>query len=472
MVEKLTTMIELSNDSSFPPMRTETRTVQGETTSTTIALGDLSYGDTHIRIKHAHEDTGTTDWSDTVRINLKPQPYILGVCLDNSNPDVKGSFFWIDAAGQKIDGAVDTDTYSTYKQTEIVTVDIDRDPVTMLKIPKFYIKTAASGPIGSFSEGKKCWWISDYQYPGFRVPGAFKRSIGSDGKVSVCDALYLGVYMADKKDLGSNTVFGSSKGVLTYKSTGQTLVDDILTIAQDRNDDSHSGFSICDMWDHGVLKLLLLIKNKSFNIADWCENYKQFSTVYPNWDPFVTGELPKRMPLHGTKDNPITYIDDAFTYGQYISTLTRGSDNVLQFPIYHPALWESDDSYITHRPIITAVPVSKKAGMGMSSDGVFRDVDTRPIMIDSVEHDTMELFIPIDMVHPYYAPTASFDTYVRVYDRLGENSYGEGPIHDQYVLRDFVGGSQFVADSYSSIELSNMWYCNTHGHLGVRLTKY
>ena len=117
-----------------------------------------------------------TPWSDTRQFQIEPDIKIIGVCMDNSDTTKAPVWDWIDKDGNKVD-TFDSTTYPVYANAEGVTItDNENQTANFIKIPKFYVKTMVSGPVNTFAQGKKCWWIADKPTDGFRVHPAFLRN--------------------------------------------------------------------------------------------------------------------------------------------------------------------------------------------------------------------------------------------------------------------------------------------------------
>lgn len=125
----------------------------------------------------------------------------------------------------------------------------------MKEIDTLYIKTAQSGPAGTDSEGKKCWWISPDPAPGFRPMLAFKR----DGVIK--PYVYLGKYMGyySLPEVQPTTGYSRStyvSSINTYKNSGEV-----------------SGFRMMDIYDLGLLRTLLLVFGANADVrTTWGDN--------------------------------------------------------------------------------------------------------------------------------------------------------------------------------------------------------
>ena len=125
----------------------------------------------------------------------------------------------------------------------------------MKEIDTLYIKTAQSGPVGTDSEGKNCWWISPDPAPGFRPMLAFKR----DGVIK--PHVYLGKYMGYYSIPETQPTTGYSRS--TYESS----------IATYKNSGESTGFRMMDIYDLGLLRTLLLVFGGSTDVRTvWGDN--------------------------------------------------------------------------------------------------------------------------------------------------------------------------------------------------------
>ena len=171
-----TTDIQIATDTNFSTLSiNETKPY---CTTRTFIPDELPRGvDLYMRVRH-HTDNASMDtpWSSTRQFQIEPDIKIIGVCMDNSNTTKKPVWDWIDKDGNKVD-TFDSTTYPVYANAEGVTItDNENQTANFIKIPKFYVKTMASGPINTFAQGKKCWWIANKPTDGFRVHPAFLRN--------------------------------------------------------------------------------------------------------------------------------------------------------------------------------------------------------------------------------------------------------------------------------------------------------
>ena len=176
MATPTTTDIQIATDTSFNTLSiNETKPY---CTTRTFIPDELPRGvDLYMRVRH-HTDNASMDtpWSSTRQFQIEPDIKIIGVCMDNSDTAKAPVWDWIDKDGNKVD-TFDSTTYPVYANAEGVTItDNENQTANFIKIPKFYVKTMASGPINTFAQGKKCWWIANKPTDGFRVHPAFLRN--------------------------------------------------------------------------------------------------------------------------------------------------------------------------------------------------------------------------------------------------------------------------------------------------------
>ena len=176
MATPTTTDIQIATDIDFNTLSiNETKPY---CTTRTFIPDELPRGvDLYMRVRHHTDDASMdTSWSDTRYFQIEPDAEIIGICMDNSDTTKKPVWDWIDKDGNKVD-TFDSTTYPVYANAEGVTItDNENQTANFIKIPKFYVKTMASGPINTFAQGKKCWWIANKPTDGFRVHPAFLRN--------------------------------------------------------------------------------------------------------------------------------------------------------------------------------------------------------------------------------------------------------------------------------------------------------
>ena len=227
------------------------------TISRDFVKDELPYGvDLYMRVRYQDPTHGDSEWSPSVQFQVIIPASIIGVCMDNST--TKGTFSWIDACGNKLD-SFDYKNHPTYANITTVYTDISRDSVQLTRFPLFYVKTAASGPVGSFAAGKKCWWISDIPQKGFRPAACFKRTTSkSEGKYIISNYCYMGTYLGHQTTAGGKTVIGSAAGQTVSASQYRST---FLTWITNRNNASagQSGWRMFDIYDMGALRTLALI---------------------------------------------------------------------------------------------------------------------------------------------------------------------------------------------------------------------
>ena len=371
------TNLQISSDSEFNTLLNNDDSGEYRT-SQTFARDSLPYGvDLYARVRHIAAETGAGKWSQVVKFQVATPKYIIGVCMDNSGT-TKGTFYWIDAVGNKLD-SFDWQNHPTYAGIACVTTDTDRgDPVYLTRFPKFYCKTMASGPIGSFASGKKCWWISSTAEKGFHPHACFKRTTekDSDGKYVVADYCYMGRYLGHSANVGGKTCIGSAKGKTVQASQTKATFKTWIT---NRNNASvgETGYRMFDIWDLGALRMLLLIaKANSDTQTCWGDN--SAGTSYPK-----TGSTNARAVFQGTHENPVVSMEDLWRCYWYHADLITINNGVV--------------SLTSPMDLTTALSFGSAAQSRYrqpTSSGWIRDVLDCPFTIGDDTHDLMELFLP------------------------------------------------------------------------------
>ena len=254
-----TTDIQIASDASFSNILINNSTIY--CTSQTIAQDALPYGtNLYARVRHHHPETGVSNWSNANMFNIIAPANIIGVCLDNST--TIGTFHWIDKDGNSV-SVFDYKTHPVFMGIGQSTFDTDRNAAIMTKFPLFYIKTAVSGPVGTYAAGKKCWWISDLPETGFRPVSAFKRSTKKDanGKYILAPFCYIGTYNGLAIQLSTtfeSWVIGSARNTAVSTALNKST---FRVWSKNRNNTSLglSGFRMFDIYDTSILKILILI---------------------------------------------------------------------------------------------------------------------------------------------------------------------------------------------------------------------
>jgi len=178
-------------------------------------------------------------------------PRVIGVC-HYAGANALNNFRHINQEGNFLSG------FKYY--TSAIYTDKMRDVVIggdhMKEIDTLYIKTSISGPVGTDSEGKKCWWISPDPLPGFRPMLAFKR----DGVIK--PHVYIGKYMGYYSTPETQPTTGYSRS--TYENN----------LATYKNVDGVTGFRMVDIYDLGLLRTLLLVFGGSADVKTvWGDNF-------------------------------------------------------------------------------------------------------------------------------------------------------------------------------------------------------
>ena len=369
------TDLQISTDSAFNTI------VLNETgpymTARAFASGALPYGvDLYARVRHNHPYTGVTNWSLSTCFKIIIPANIIGVCLDNSGTN--GVFYWIDALGNKLT-TFDWTKHPVFAGISMAVVDDARSPVTMTKIPLFYVRTATSGPVGTFADGKKCWWLSDLKAFGYRPAPCFKRSTskGSDGKYLVSPFCYIGTFLGHIETVGGVTCLGSKRSQTA--AVGQTKAN-LKTYVANRNNVSAgmTGFRMFDIWDLSAIRLLLLIaKGSSNSQASWGDN--STPVISPK-----TGSTNARAVFKGTQTDPQISLEDLWRCFWYHADLAAVSATGV-VSLISP----QDLSTAVSFGNIEAVRYTQPTGSGW-----IREILDCPMMIGDDTHDLMELFLP------------------------------------------------------------------------------
>ena len=411
------TDIQIATDSVFSTIVSE---VSGPyRTTKAFVNGDLPYGVTlFARARHRHETWGNTPWSATLEFQLIVPANIIGICLDNSG--TKGTFSWIDANGNKLEN-FDPSTHPIYKNMTMATVDDARAPVTMTKIPLFYLKTAASGPVGTFADGKKCWWISDLKALGYRPAACFKRSTSKDatGKYVISQFVYIGTYLSHSETVGGANSIGSKKGVKPLTAQSKTTCK---TYISNRNSDvaGITGFRMFDIWDLGALRLLMVMaRGKTDAQTAWGDNAS--NTSAPN-----TGATAAKVIFKGTSADPQVFIDDMWKCYWYYADLISITNGIVSL-----------GSPIDLTAAISFGNAEMSRYTTPSDSGWIKDILDCPMVVGDDTHDLLELFIP--------KTVASAETQATFSDYFGMND-AAGEI--------FVCGSANFSETYQSYEVT------------------
>lgn len=274
-----------------------------------------------------------------------PSANIIGICLYSTGGG-SGIFKNIDANGNFITGFNYT-THPTYNLLSQVSIDSS----IMTQVSTIYIKTATSGPTGSDSYGKKCWWISDVAYPGFVPAPAFKR----DGVVK--NTIWWGTYLGNVETVRTKSCLGSKYNKTVAASRTKSS---FKTLISNRNSGSITGFRMFDIWDFSLLKLLLLIYGGGSNSQTiWGDNTSH--TTYPK-----TGK---------TGSNGLYMCDLWATYLSIIDGINLNTNGYIT--LTNPF----DQSTIT-------------TDINANCSGWIVDVCSGAFDINGETHDLLELFIP------------------------------------------------------------------------------
>ena len=373
----ITTTIQIAKDSGFEQL------VYNETAEDSAALSraincdtsSIPYGvQLHARMKYTNNDPNHSEpivspWSRTVKFTARIPVEVVGICLDNRSS--VGCFYWIDEAGQRL-SEFDYHEHPIFSKITMVTEDASRSPVTMTRIPLFYVKTAASGPSNTFASGMKCWWISDRPAEGFRPCLAFKRSTlrDSNGKYIISPDVKIGTYLAHQESASSRTVLGSKKGQTPLGNNNKETFKNYIQ-ARNNGGAGQAGWRMFDIYDMSVLRLLCLIGKADGNCqAAWGDNASGVSNPR-------TGSTNARMVFKGTHSDPQVSIDDLWRcYWYHMDLISDSGGRVtLKSPMDLSSTLSTSFSITTSR-------------------GWIRDVCQSTFTVGDDVHDAMELFLP------------------------------------------------------------------------------
>ena len=369
------TDIQISTDSAFSTI------VMNDTgayrTTKSFVKGTLPYGvDLYARVRHAHPFTGSTNWSSATCFKIIIPVNIIGVCLDTT--ETAGTFYWIDALGNQV-SSFDWTKHPVYTGIAMATVDDARSPVTMTKFPCFYIRTAVSGPVGTFADGKKCWWISDLQDTGYRPAACFKRSTSTDanGKYVISPYCYMGTFLGHTETVGGVTCLGSKRSQTVAVSQSKAT---IKTYISNRNSTTAgvTGFRMHDIWDLSALRILSVIaKASSDSQTNWGDNTTNMATP-------KTGSTNSRIVFKGTHADPQISIEDMWRcYWWYVDQIAISATGVVS--LTSPMDGTSALSFGN----ATAARYTQA-----TNSGWIRDILDCPFTLGNENHDLMELFLP------------------------------------------------------------------------------
>ena len=360
MADPSNTTLQISTDPAFGTLALNEETEYK--TSRAFTAQELPYGvNLYARVKHTHPETGASNWSSAVQFKLTIPSTVIGICLDLSNK----SWNWIDEIGNKLT-SFDWQSHEIFTRITMVTEDSARSPVTMTRFPLFYIKTATNGPVGTFANGKKCWWISAQDRPGFRPHPAFKRSTQQvNGKYKISPHIDIMTFCGFAESVGGRDTIGSKRGATVRNSISH---NDILTYANNRNDVSagQTGWHVMDVWELSMLKILALIMTASGDTqASFGDNAS--GTSYPK-----AGSTNARMIFKGTHSNPQVSIEDLWRCWHHHVFLVDAQKGTIMSPMNGASL--------------TTVSSSQWP------TGWIGDILTKSVTIGDHTHDLMELF--------------------------------------------------------------------------------
>lgn len=363
------TDLQISTDPFFSDIiNNDDRTYRS---SQTFAKDEIPSGvQLYVRVRYGSDATGTSGWSPYVRFSVEVPANIIGLAIDHNTNTVN----YIDINGNK-NNTFNPETHPVFQNSTMVTLDSNRKPFTATKIPRFYIKTATSGPVGSYAEGKTCFWLSDLPHTGFRPHPAFKRSMrrNSFGKYELSDYIYIGTYLAHSEEIGGKTVLGSNENQTVC--TGKTRAE-LLSFVASRNDvaSSTEGYHVTDIYEISAMRWLGAIRSGRF---DFQLAFGTNKVSKPR-----TGSTKSKLILKGTKAAPQVYIDDAWNcYWQFADLININKGVVsLRSPMDRASA-----IVISGAPIRYSVSQQK---------GWVKTFVSASFILGDDAHDVLELFLP------------------------------------------------------------------------------
>ena len=362
------TDIQIAVDSSFSTVVADL--AESYCSSKYFAMETLPYGaDLYARVRHKHPETGTGNWSSTITFRLVVPSGIIGVCFNNNG--ASSSFSRIDALGNNVTNFNHLE-HEMYTGVTQVTVDASRDPVTLTKFPLFYIKTAVSGPVGTYAAGKKCWWISRTWFPGARPAAAFKRSTEKDanGKYIIAPFCYIGTVLAKTVLINNVTTMGSQGG--STVAVGNPPKTCRAWISNRNNEAAGiAGFRMFDIWDLALMRILLVIQKCT---ADMQSAFLTNTSLSPK-----AGTTSSYAFFNNTS---VGYVNDLWACYWCITALYYAVNKVVNLI----------------SPMDGTTPISfgdaEVSRHTLPNSGWLWDVMDCPFTLGDDTHDLMELFLP------------------------------------------------------------------------------
>lgn len=385
-ITPLTTDLQIAEDTTFATLlNTDDGSYREEQA---FGKKELPFGKTlYARVRHSSKEYGYSKWSEPVSFHIEV-PSIVGVAIDTSRSPA--SVTYIDYNGN-VHPNPDILSHPTIRHISMVEMDSDRAPVTMTKFPKFYIKTAMSGPIGTYSEGKICYWLSNLAVDGFRVHPAFKKTNTKqdDGKYITNDFVYIGTYVGHQDTINETKVLGSKKGATVATGAEEFAREKLLAACEARNDADagQSGWHSYDIWDVAMLRFLGMMVAGQLDLQ-----YYVGSNYY---ESPVTGSTNCKIVFKGTMATPEVWIDDLWsTYWHHVDGVTI--DNAV-LTISTPS----------HQG--TIVPEGGSAAVTMPNySGFIQSFLTGGFTLgDDDKHDLLELFLPGTLTSSEYGGIVS-----------------------------------------------------------------
>ncbi len=384
-----TTDLQISTDDKFKVILND-QSVTEYREQQHIAKDELPYGKTlYARVRHSVEECGYSKWSDKVSFHVEIPANIIGVAIDtNATP---ATVKYIDMNGNLLERPKVAD-HAAFKNISMAELDTARAPVTMTKFPMFYMKTASSGPVGTYAENKVCYWISDLPVDGYYVHPAFKR--GS----TPSSYIYIGTYVGHTETIGDKVVLGSKQGSTVATGTVETTRDKLISYCKNRNDADagEAGWHHYDIWDVALLRLLSVVWKCKLDVQS---AYGTNTTASP-----TTGATPSKIIFRGTPEAPEVWVDDVWsTYLQHVDGISH-TNGVVSLT----------------SPSGEAITLSATADTHTlaTTSGYVRTFISEPYTLGEDTHDLLELFLPKTVVGA--EPDATVPDY---YEHTTDTSY-------------------------------------------------
>lgn len=214
-------------------------------TSYTVPAGVLVAGQTQyvMRVRHTGTSLGASEWSSDIAFTTKQQfAQIIGIVCTATGGGA-GTWQRIDENFNAITTTAATfNNHPTYAGVVAQTIDSQ----SMMKVPKFYVKTG-NVPSGTYA-GKRYWMISDQPVSGFVVHPAFMNAGAEIAQY------WVGKYQGTND---GGTKLGSAAGVTPLVSIDFPTMQARATA---RNTGGVTGFGLWNIYQLSAIQTLALIE--------------------------------------------------------------------------------------------------------------------------------------------------------------------------------------------------------------------